>query len=139
MHSASLRIRFVSVDDAAQPAVHVFHSLPLTMASYLGSPRFTCSSSSPQACSFTHCPHLTRLSRRVQHNQVSKPGTSFTFPLTMFHFLYQSLCCLFVSNYSAPGRCCSITSSRYDDDHQNSTNPRCSQSYTREFPTRAQN
>lgn len=63
------------------------------MASYLGSPRFTCSSSSPQARSFTH---LTRLSRRVLHNQVSKPGTSFTFPLTMFHFLYQSLCCLFV-------------------------------------------
>lgn len=64
------------------------------MASYLGSPQFTCSSSSPQACSFTHCPHLTRLSRRVQHNQVSKPDTSFTFPL--FHCLYQSLCWLFV-------------------------------------------
>lgn len=39
---------------------------------------------SPQAC-----PHFMCLSRRIERRQLSKPDSSFTFPLNNVHFLYQ--------------------------------------------------
>lgn len=39
---------------------------------------------SPQAC-----PHFMCLSRRIERRQLSKPDSSFTFPLNNIHFLYR--------------------------------------------------
>lgn len=66
---------------------------------------------------FPRCPHLMRLSRRIEHRQVSKPDSSFTFPLNMLHFLDQRYV-LFCVSFNSPAqllqdvRCCTITSSK---------------------------
>lgn len=64
------------------------------------------------------CPHLMRLSRRIEHRQVSKPDSSFTFPLNMLNFLDQRCYFFYLFFLNSPAqllqdvRCCTITSSK---------------------------